>query len=119
MKFDTVANVDHVSREFLLGALGLDESMWKSIPEEDQVEITGFQGKTYTPKHHVELQWSRRDGDSFTKVEFRVIEGCPYEMVLSSRHFLNEPEAWKQIKMRLKGHGEGMLMLHVSTLRRC
>jgi hypothetical protein len=90
LKLDTGADIDHVSREFLNGPLSMNDDSLIAIPEEEQCEVIGFEGTTYTPKHRVKLRWSREIENGMKEMEFLVVEGCPCDIVLGSRRFLEE-----------------------------
>lgn len=108
VQLDTGAEVDLVSEEFLLKKLGLNESMWKSIPEEDQGPIGGFYAEGYTPKYQVELHWSQRNGGEFDKAKFYVIKGCRKDLVFQQSRFLKESGLQPHVCVAAKGGSKGM-----------
>ncbi|KAF4947568.1 hypothetical protein FSARC_13939 [Fusarium sarcochroum] len=90
LKLDTGSDYDLVSYEFLVTSLGLSESAFDAIPKEQQEEISGFNGKTYTPEFGIELHWSRDVNTEQRKHYFLIVHNCPAEVILGYRGFLAE-----------------------------
>lgn len=97
LKIDTGADVDHVSEDFLTRVFGKEKHEFDSIPEERQFEVTGFDGNKYTPRFSIKLEWSRGEREGTKEHEFHIIDGCPCDMVLGSKNFLEQATKIVQI----------------------
>jgi hypothetical protein len=90
LKLDTGADIDHVSQQFLVDVLGLQEGSFLAIPEHEQEPVTGFDGTQYTPRYRVKLQWSRQLNREMKDHMFLVVPNCPCDVVLGARNFLQQ-----------------------------
>ncbi|KAL8742249.1 MAG: hypothetical protein Q9190_005240 [Brigantiaea leucoxantha] len=89
VKLDTGSEADFVSLNYLLQA-GFTMDFLKAIPTAQQAEVEGIGGAKYTPKFEVELKWFRQGEASTNRGRFLVVDGAPFDILLSSAQFATE-----------------------------
>lgn len=60
------------------------------IPSEDQVSVVGIANATYTPEFKIKVKWSGEKERKTNETEFMVVNFAEFDVLLSSRRFLEE-----------------------------
>jgi hypothetical protein len=91
IKVDTGSTDNFVTLEYLKKA-GFNIKNLRPIPDSEQVEVEGLNQVMYKPKFRVNLKYYRQGEAIMNDKSFLVIDNGPFDLLLSSHHFVAEAE---------------------------